>query len=59
MSDAEYFLEKAEQSFRLALLAKTAGDIGLEVADNLETMGYEFMNKAVEIETVRQKEKHG
>jgi hypothetical protein len=57
MSDAEYFVEKAEQCFRLALLAKTAGDIGVDVADNLEIMGNEFMNKAIKIETDRQRMK--
>jgi hypothetical protein len=42
-----------------SVLAKTAGDIGVEVAESLETMGYEFMYKAVEIESVRQKAKQG
>ena len=57
MKDAEYFVAKAEQCFRLALLSKTAGDIGVEVAKTLEVMGNEFMNKAVKIETIRQKVK--
>jgi hypothetical protein len=55
MMDAEYFLEKAEQCFRLAKLAKQPGNIAAEIAANLEALGNEFMTRAVEIETVRQK----
>jgi hypothetical protein len=55
MFDAEYFVEKAEECFRLAQLAKQPGDNGLQVAQNLEAMGHEFMSKAVEFETARQR----
>jgi hypothetical protein len=49
MQDANYFLDKAEQCFSLSLLA--AGN--REVAAALQNMGNEFMAKAVEIDTER------
>ena len=55
MLDAAYLVEKAEQCFRLAHAAKQPSATGGEIAINLEAMGNEFMTKAVEIETVRQK----
>lgn len=57
MGQPEYLVEKADECFRLAKLAKQAGESGVEVAANLEAMGNEFMAKAVELETVRQKVK--
>ena len=55
MQEAEYFLQKAEECFRLAELAKASNGRVLEIAERLEALGDEFMTKAVEIETVRQK----
>jgi hypothetical protein len=49
MPSSEYFLEKAEQLFRLS-----RADC---VAAELEAMGNEFIAKAVEIETVAQRAK--
>ena len=57
MQEAEYFLQKAEECFRLAKLARVANGRVLEIAEDLEALGNEFANKAVEIETVRQKTK--
>ena len=55
MLDADYCVEKAEQCFRLARLAKIP-NVGLaEIATNLEAIGNELMAKAVELETVRQR----
>jgi hypothetical protein len=55
MLDADYCVEKAEQCFRLARLAKSP-NVGLaEIATNLEAIGHELMTKAVELETVRQR----
>ena len=53
MQDANYFLEKAEQCFSLCALAGT----NRELANALQTMGNEFMAKAVEIDTDRDREK--
>lgn len=49
MLDAAYFLEKAEQCFRLSAVA------GLDpaFAEELRDMGHEFMAKAVYIDTLR------
>ena len=49
MLDAAYFLEKAEQCFRLGAVA------GLDpaTAEELRAMGHEFMAKAVYIDTLR------
>ena len=55
MQEAEYFLQKAEECFRLAELARGSNGRVLEIAEGLEALGNEFMTKAVEIETVRQK----
>jgi hypothetical protein len=55
MLDADYCVDKAEQCFRLARLAKSPTIARTEIATNLEAMGNELMAKAVEIETVRQR----
>lgn len=55
MLDAEYFVDKAEQCFRLARLAKAPNFGRAEIVTNLEALGHEFMTKAVELETVRQR----
>ena len=49
MQDANYFLDKAEQCFMLSLLVGP----NREVASALQSMGNEFMTKAVEIDTER------
>lgn len=49
MQDADYFLDKAERCFSLSRLAGA----NREVAAALESMGNEFMAKAVEIDTER------
>jgi hypothetical protein len=51
MPDAAYFLEKAEQCFRLS----RAAGLNATVATELEAMGYEFMAKAVDLDTTRDK----
>lgn len=58
MLDADYCVEKAEQCFRLARLAKTPNFARAEIVSNLEAIGYELMAKAVEIETIRQRGTH-
>jgi hypothetical protein len=55
MPHAEYFIEKADQRFRLARFAKGADSTKIEVAADIEAMGNEFLTKAVEIESARQK----
>jgi hypothetical protein len=55
MLDADYCVEKAEQCFRLARLAKSPDVALAEIATNLEAIGDELMAKAVEIETVHQR----
>ncbi len=55
MLDADYCMDKAEQCFRLARLAKSPSFARTEIVSNLETMGNELMAKAVEIETTRQR----
>jgi hypothetical protein len=55
MLSAEYFVDKAEQCFRLARLAETPNFVRSEIVTNLEALGNELMAKAVEIETVRQR----
>lgn len=47
--DADYFLERAERCFRMKEMA--AGN--KELAAALETMANEFMAKAVELDTER------
>jgi len=49
MVDAAYFLAKADQCFSLSRLA--AGNGELQAA--LENMAHEFMGKAVELDTER------
>jgi hypothetical protein len=49
MLDAAYFLEKAEQCFRLS----AAAGVDPAVAEELRSMGHEFMGKAVYIDTLR------
>ncbi len=55
MLDADYCVDKAEQCFRLARLAKSPNSVRAEIATNLEALGNELMAKAVEIETIRQR----
>jgi hypothetical protein len=55
MLDADYCVDKAEQCFRLARLAKLPNLARAEIATNLEALGNELMAKAVEIETIRQR----
>jgi hypothetical protein len=55
MLDADYCVEKAEQCFRLARLAKSPTVALAEIAANLEAIGHELMAKAVELETIRQR----
>jgi hypothetical protein len=55
MLDADYCVEKAEECFRLARLAKTPNVALAEIASNLEEIGHELMAKAVELETLRQR----
>jgi hypothetical protein len=57
MVDADYYVDKAEQCFRLARLAKSPNFARAEIVSNLEAMGHELMAKAVEIETIRQRRK--
>ena len=54
MTDADYFVEKAEQCFRLAKFAR-AHPLSKEVAQALDAMGEELMRKAVEVDTRRQR----
>jgi hypothetical protein len=46
MADAQYFLEKADQFFRMARANR-------QIADELESLGNDFMAKAVEVDTKR------
>ncbi|HSZ65883.1 MAG TPA: hypothetical protein VK825_06735 [Xanthobacteraceae bacterium] len=55
MLNAEYFVDKAEQCFRLARLVKTPNFARSEIVTNLEALGNELMAKAEEMETVRQR----
>ena len=52
MQDASYFLEKADRCFSLSQLAGS----NRELAAALQSMGNEFMAKAVEIDTIRDKD---
>jgi hypothetical protein len=52
-ADAERLVREAEACFRCA---RTAG-LKKEIADGLEVAGHEFMAKAVEIETILQRDK--
>jgi hypothetical protein len=51
--DAALFLLDAEECFRCARIP----GLKREIAEGLEAMGHEFMTKAVEIETARQRQK--
>ena len=53
MPDANYFLDKAERCFSLSRLAGANS----EVAAALESMANEFMAKAVEIDTERDRKR--
>ena len=55
ISDAQYFLEKGEHCLRLAKFAVQPRMPRVEIAGILETLGHEFLAKAVEIETALQK----
>lgn len=52
MQDATYFIDKADQCFVLSDLAGA----NRELAAALKAMGNEFLAKAVEIDTEREKE---
>ncbi len=49
MLDAQYFLEKADQCFRLSQVSS----LPPEIVEELKTMGNEFMAKAVALDTAR------
>ena len=49
MQDANYFIEKADQCFNLSHMAGSNQELALA----LQTMAHEFMAKAVEIDTER------
>lgn len=49
MVDAAYFLEKAEQSFRLSQVP----GLNAAVAEELRSMAHDFMAKAVYYDTLR------
>jgi hypothetical protein len=51
MTDAEYFIAKADELFRLA--RRAAGDA--ELARDIEALANELMVKAVELDTRRDK----
>lgn len=51
--DAERFFHEAEDCFRCARLP----GLRKEIAEGLEAAGHEFMAKAVEIETILQRDK--
>lgn len=52
LTDAEYFIAKAEQCFRLAQAAR--GDqANSKIAAELDSIGNEFMARAVELDTAR------
>ncbi len=50
-TDAEQFLREAEDCLRCA----TIPGLKKEISDGLEVAGHEFLAKAVEIETIRQR----
>jgi hypothetical protein len=52
MQDANYFLEKADECFGLSEMAGA----NRELAAALQSMGNEFMAKAVEIDTKRDRD---
>jgi hypothetical protein len=54
MRDADYLLEKAEQCFRLAAFSR-GHVLSPEIAKAIDALGDELMNKAVEIDTERQR----
>jgi hypothetical protein len=49
MNDADYFLEKADQCFSLSRLAGANRELQLA----LDSLAHEFMSKAVELDTER------
>jgi hypothetical protein len=49
MEDAAYFLEKADQCFGLSQMAGASPDLQLALVN----LAHEFMDKAVEIDTER------
>jgi len=55
ITNAQYFVEKGEHCFRLAKFAVQPRMPRVEIASSLETLGHEFLAKAVEIETALQK----
>jgi hypothetical protein len=54
--DPQYFIEKAEQCFRLA---RHVGKKPLldNVAVELDALGHEFLRKAVELDTARERKR--
>jgi hypothetical protein len=52
--DPQYFIDKAEQCFRLA---RFVGEKALldKVAVELDSLGHEFLRKAVELDTERER----
>jgi len=54
MRDADYLIEKAEQCFQLAAFAR-GHVLSLEIAKGIDDLGEQLMNKAVEIDTARQR----
>jgi preprotein translocase subunit Sss1 len=55
MQPADYLVEKADECFRIARYARKPDITEFDVATKIEAMGNEFMTKAVEIETDRQR----
>jgi hypothetical protein len=55
ITEAEYFVEKGEHCLRLAKFAVQPRIPRTDIASSLETLGHEFLAKAVEIETALQK----
>lgn len=51
MQDASYFISKADQCFNLSQMAGA----NRELAAALQALGHEFLAKAVEIDTERDK----
>ena len=54
MTLADYFVEKAEQCFQLAKFAR-GHVLSIEIARGIDALAEELMNKAVEIDTMRQR----
>lgn len=51
MQDAEYFVAKADECLRLVKLAR-------ETAQSLEDMAHEFMARAVDLDTTRDRKQN-